>query len=339
MNILRSLILLAAGFTFTGCGSQTGEKAGAAAGPVEAAIAPVALQEAAPAAKYQDWHLPFTDKALTEEAVKLEIEQVIESFRRADENYTLNLKKLDDPDRKGFIARAWFRAEQPVANEWTDTDFGANGSVKVYFDHRESLRLVEINSHSSSWTRSTYHYFDGQGRQWTFFFGGELEYDENGMGSIRGASEKLSENLGPNPEEGEDTVTPRKVDEFFPEYHDRAKKLQEIAFNFFDDRSGVYNYRGQLNWKYDFAMHLDTDELGQVTGKYRYKSSKSDLKLSGSLENEILKLTETDPNGKETGRWLLRWTELDKIEGKWFKLTETEHKFVEMKPVADYGFE
>lgn len=274
----------------------------------------------------QGWSLPFTD-VTDENQVKKEIEQVLDAFWEKDNACEINLKKLE---KDGFITRVWTWGGKTLAGEVLDEEVGPNGTMMAYFDADEKVRLIVSEGHGSSWFAQNYFYRTSGGEVFQYSFSAELTYDDEGMGHFEGEDLPLHQRLETSDEIG----TPD-----FQGIAEQVKLNAGEAANLEDNRSGIYNFQGQISWKYDFIMNLDIGEFSEITGKYRYRKSSADLLLSGKLREETFFLEEKDANGKVTGTWKGRWTELDRIEGYWFKPGSEEGKYFEMKPIGPYQFQ
>ena len=93
----------------------------------------------------------------------------------------------------------------------------------------------------------------------------------------------------------------------------QRKETSEISLDF------VTTFEGKINDKYEILMKI-TCHNGNVDGNYFYTSIGANLKLSGQLDKDgNISMKEYNSNGDETGIFIGKMKNNNKIEGTWSK--------------------
>lgn len=323
MHKLGFLFLLAA--FATGCqnhASTTGEVSGISGVP---AVLATDLQPVPSAPESSDdWKLPFSAGNLNPAQAKLELEKVYADFVKRDEGCRLNFKRVE---YNGRIARVWWWNGKIIAAEWSDEELGANGTRTVFLDEKGVVRAEMDDIHGSNWYQNYWYYNNLDGRIFSYVVAGDISYDEEGIGHNPNEGKPLSKILG---ETEEAPGINAEVGQNF------AAELYQIAMETTDNRTGIYNYKGLFGYQVEFIMHLDTDELNKITGKYT--NGQHERRLSGTLDQETFILAEWDDDNKLIAEWHGRWVELDYIEGVILSKLGSKDETFSMKPTNGYKF-
>lgn len=268
--------------------------------------------------------LSFPQKAVSPQEAKKVLDKIKGEFETMIRDCGVNEKHIAID---GWVSRIYYMGNTPIAAEWPEEELGANGGRKAYFDANGTVRAVFDSEHGSSWFQEHWYFNNLDGSVFAFSCGGDITYDENGIGQNPKFGKPIAEAFEEDEEAQGVNMEACKL---------KAETLLESAKELEDNRTGIYNYQGNLQFSHPAIMHLDTDEHNQVEGKYN--DGKAEYRLTGKIVEECLILTEWDAKGKEKARWCGRWIELDRIEGKIENLHGQGYEYFSFSPSNGYGF-
>jgi hypothetical protein len=85
------------------------------------------------------------------------------------------------------------------------------------------------------------------------------------------------------------------------------------------DEQGEIVFDGYIGEHYDIVMILKKDTGNKFEGRYIYRKQAAFISLSGELNDNKLQLSEKDPKGKETGKFIIDLNAYPTLNGTWTK--------------------
>jgi len=257
---------------------------------------------------------------------KQEISNVMQKFENIIYEMNIDKKIVNcEGDNQGYTADIYTIDGKVRKISKPNLDLGHSGMRDLYFRQSGEIGLVVDYVFNSVNTFRRFHLIETN-KTWNFVTA-EITDENNSYTDILEFID--------NKDRNNDEFTPDFVQDSFIKI---KQELQNRANALTVNLSDLQYFKGAINYKYAIVMQLNFNQNGTISGKYRYKRSRSDIQLKGKWYNQHFSMQEYNPEGKITGRFVGQFVNKNEVAGWWYNAKGERKFYFELQTNTSYRF-